>query len=183
MGEDALTHGRSRVGPLACCSLPLLVVMGGWQEDPSWAGSGWWDDSTEGDDGDNNVGWQDPSWAQSGSGGKAHNSGWGSKSWGVHPGSPSQGQQWPMYWAPQSPPPPVAPPELVYQTEPLFTVQRPPGPPPVELLPGFIAGFQKATMRRTRRGANRAERQVLTGGKRMTTGAKMVATRRSCRKQ
>ena len=48
-----------------------------------------------------------------------------------------------MHWTPQPPPPPFPPPQLVYQTEPLFTVQRPPGPPPVEILLGGIVGFQK----------------------------------------
>ena len=40
----------------------------------------------------------------------------------------------PMYRTPQPPPPPFPPPDLVYHTQ--FTEQRPPGPPPVELLPG-----------------------------------------------
>ena len=85
------------------------------------------------------------SWAKSGGGGGTRGSGWGSGSWGVHPGSSSQGQQWPMYCTPQlpTPPPPFLTSELLYQTEPQFSVQRPLGPPLVQLMLGFIAGFQQ----------------------------------------
>ena len=125
--------------------------MGGWQKDQSWDCRGHWDEYSGdySDDGDSYSGWQeDTSWARSGGGGGTHGNRWDSGSWGVHPGSSSpQGHQWPTYCTPQLPTPPPPPPflasELVYQTQPQFTVQRPPGPPLVQLMPGCIAGFQQ----------------------------------------
>ena len=115
---------------------PFFVAMAGWQEDPSYAGSGW---QARGDS-DSNSGWQDFT-SQSSGGGGTHSGGWGSRSWGVHPGSPPQGQLWPMNRTPQPAPPPFPPPDLMYHTQ--VPERRPPGPPPVELLPGYLVGFQK----------------------------------------
>ena len=119
----------------ACCSLPFLVAMASWQEDSSYASSGW----QARRDRDSNSGWQD-STSQSSGGGGAHSGGWGSGSWDVNPGSPPQGQLWPMCRTLHPAQPPYPPPDRHRQVP---ERRQPPGPPPVELLPGCQIGYQK----------------------------------------